>query len=269
MNLRRLIRLRIAAPILVIILALTAAPAPVRAESPALRYIKNRGLDFMDMFGLRIGGAKAGRAAGAALRATALAQVAAVYFDGEHAGMDRRAIGVWRERRLQGALGPLAYTHIETESRGGNDFAHGDTDWDARQPRGIIRNGEYWDDGRERFFACGAEIQTGILPGFEIRFDPMELVDFALGWTTIDIYTDDVREGDRMRPDAPAPGEAGEILPGEEAAPSLPAPRPSESLPPEGAAPSTAPANSKAPCEPCPPCPECPKSGDPAASPAK
>lgn len=160
-------------------------------------YWRDRWLDLRDVFGLRVSGASGGRGAGILVRATALAQIGAVTFDGEHAGLDRRAIGVWRERRLQGALGPLAYTRIRTRTLRGNEFAGPDSDWAKATPRGIVRDGEYWDDGRERPFACGVELQPGILPGFEARFDPVELMDFLLGWATIDLYDDD--------PEAPAP----------------------------------------------------------------
>lgn len=155
------------------------------------------------------------------VRATALAQVGAVYFDGEHAGLDRRAFGVWRENRVQGALGPLACTSIDMKTIQGNSFAYAHTQWSQDEERGIVRNGLYWDDGRQDLLAIGVEIQPGILPGIEVRFHPLELIDFLIGWTTIDVLNDDLREGEQL-----------EIPPGESVAPqtaetrSLPEPEP-------------------------------------------
>lgn len=154
-------------------------------------YFADRWYDFADIFTARVSAAQDGKSAGVMVRATALAQMGLVYFNGEHAGLDRRALGIWREKRLHGALGPIAWNEIEMRTIKGTDYAHDDTEWTDAQERGIVRNGLYYDDGRQEPLAIGVELQPGILPGFEFRVHPLQALDFIVGWTTMDVYNDD------------------------------------------------------------------------------
>jgi len=178
-----------AVPGLIAGLVVLFASSPARAGVGD--YFADRWYDFADIFTARVSAAQDGKSAGVMVRATALAQVGLVYFNGEHAGLDRRAVGIWREKRLHGALGPIAWNEIEMRTIMGTDYAHDDTEWTDAQERGIVRNGLYYDDGRQEPLAIGVELQPGILPGFEFRVHPLQALDFIVGWTTMDVYNDD------------------------------------------------------------------------------
>lgn len=183
-------------------------PAPARANA-FTRYLLNRCLDGMDVIGLRVSGAKKARGAGIHVRATGLVQAGVVYFDGAHVGLDRRAAGVWRERRFQAALGPLAFTNLDMKTLAGNQFAHGEGPWSEAEERGIVRQEYNYDDGRKHFCAFGVELQPGILPGFEARFHPIELLDFVVGFTSLDLFDDDMtKKMIAWRPE-PEPADSG------------------------------------------------------------
>lgn len=189
---------------------LPAAPARANAFT---RYLLNRSLDGLDVLGFRVSGAKKARGAGIHVRATGLVQAGVVYFDGAHVGVDRRAAGVWRERRFQAALGPLAFTNLDMKTIAGNQFAHGVGPWTEAEERGIVRQDYNYDDGRKHFCAFGVEIQPGILPGFEARFHPIELLDFVVGFTTLDLFDDDMtKEMVEWREEpAPAPTDPADV----------------------------------------------------------
>jgi len=172
----------------------------VSAPAGIVSYFRDRGADFLDIFLFRISAPRGARGIGFRARATALAQVGAVYFEGEHFGIDRRGIGVWEERRKQGGISLLSFSSVENEIVWGNYFLKQDTPWMRFQERGLIRNDVYWDDGRKHFFSVSAEIQPSILPGFEIGIYPVEILDFAVGLLTLDPQNDDLA---RVRKYAP------------------------------------------------------------------
>ncbi len=164
----------------------------VSARGSVLTYFRDRGADFLDIFLLRISAARNAKGFGFRARATGLAQIGAIYFEGEHFGLDRRAIGVWKERRAEGGISLAYFTSIENESVWGDYFLEPDTPWMNFQERGIIRNNIFWGDGRGHPLSVNAEIQAGILPGFEAGIYPTEILDFAAGFFTLDPQNDDL-----------------------------------------------------------------------------
>jgi len=181
---------------MIVLLCVIAVSAPAGIVS----YFRDRGADFLDIFLFRISAPRGARGIGFRARATALAQVGAVYFEGEHFGIDRRGIGVWEERRKQGGISLLSFSSVENEIIWGNYFLKPDTPWMKFQERGLIRNDIYWDDGRKQFFSVSVELQPPILPGFEIGIYPVEILDFAVGFLTLDPQNDDLA---RVRKYAP------------------------------------------------------------------
>ncbi len=182
-----------------------ASLCPSRANSASvgevvLGYFRDRGNDLLDMFRFRISAAKEAKGFGFHARVTCLAQVGAMYFEGEHFGMDRRAIGVWREERLAGGLSALYFTDIVSDAVYGNRFTNTDDLWSERKERGIVRNNVYWDDGRHHPLSIGAEIQAGLLPGIDIGIYPTEIADFFAGIFTLDPWNDDLLRIETLRP---------------------------------------------------------------------
>ena len=180
--------------------------AVVSAQAGVLGYVRDRGADFLDLFLIRVSAPRGIRGIGFRARATALVQLGAVYFEGEHFGMDRRGIGVWRERRTQGGLGLLFFTSVENDVIWSNYFLEEDTPWMNFEERGLVRNDVCWDDGRKHFFSINAEVQLAILPGLELGVYPIELIDFAMGLFTLDPQNDDLERVMKYAPEyAPKP----------------------------------------------------------------
>lgn len=155
-----------------------------------LQYAEDRADDLMDIFRLRVGIPRDGEAYGIKARATSLAQVGYVHFEGRYVGMERRALGVTDERRTEGGLS-LAYgSQNEMYSHWGNSFLEETGSWSQAEDRRIIRNLPYWDDGRGHFLSVGTEIATPLI-SFDVGVYPEEAVDFVTGIFTLDPFNDD------------------------------------------------------------------------------
>ncbi|MFH0794050.1 MAG: hypothetical protein V2A74_08465 [bacterium] len=180
---------------LLLSLFLTAILAAPAAANPVTGYLRDRCLDFLDIFRVKV---DAGANVGAYAKATAIAQLGAVYTEGGTAGLERRAIGNWYENRLQYGISMAEVDEIETGFNNGNEFADPDSAWSKRVDPKIVRNGVFYgDDGRDRFFAISAEVHLGL--GVDVAIYPEELFDFIVGIFGVDIfYEDDVSpdEGD-------------------------------------------------------------------------
>ncbi len=188
----------------VCILTIALPPLPARAASVGeivLGYFRDRGNDFLDIFRLRLSAPRQLMGFGFHLRATALAQVGILYFQGEHFGLDRRALGVWREERFTGGISALYYTDVVNDIVYGNRFTDEDDIWSLWQERGIVRNNIYWDDGRRHPVSIGVEVQLAILPGVDVGIYPTELVDFVVGFFTLDPWDDDLLRMEELSPE--------------------------------------------------------------------
>ncbi|MCX7765283.1 MAG: hypothetical protein N2246_01050 [Candidatus Sumerlaeia bacterium] len=163
-------------------------------------YFRDRGNDFLDIFRLRISAARQAKGFGFHARVTTLAQIGGVYFEGEHVGLDRRAIGVWREERFSGGISALYFTDVNNDVVYGNRFTDLNDVWSQVKDRGIVRNNVYWDDGRHHPFSVGAEVQLGLLPGLDVGLYPTEAIDFLVGIFTLDPWDDDLMRIERLRP---------------------------------------------------------------------
>ncbi|MDX2176824.1 MAG: hypothetical protein SF028_10160 [Candidatus Sumerlaeia bacterium] len=173
---------------------LAAATAPAeeteRTGATVLGYLKDRGHDLMDLARLRGGIPQEGKGLGVKARATSLAQAGYVQFRGDYYGMERRALGITRERRTEGGLSLLYGSLHQTEFVGGNSFLSTDSKWSMVEDRRILKNLPYWDDGRRRFFGFGAEVATPV-GAIDAGVYPEEALDFVLGWVGIDLFDDD------------------------------------------------------------------------------
>jgi len=158
---------------------------------PVPLYFCDRLLDLSDFFRVRVHRPKGLRSVGLKARATALVQAGAIYFHGGSYGFDRRALGIWRERRIEGGIGPLYATQVRSEALAGNYYLDDDQPWFELYDRRLVRNGLYWDDGRLRPLSIGAEAHVFFF-GIEAEAYPLEMLDFLFGWVGIDAFDDDL-----------------------------------------------------------------------------
>jgi hypothetical protein len=172
---------------LLVLPLLTPAPS---AHAGIIEYFRDRGEDFLDIVRLRFLVPERAEGYGVKVRATALAQVGYVHFNGNAYGMDRRAIGHNVERRTEGGLSLLYFSKNQMAYVWGNQYLDPESRWNRVQPRGVVRTMPTWDDGRLHPDSIGAEVQLGVL-GFDIGLYPLEALDFAFGILTFDVYRDD------------------------------------------------------------------------------
>ncbi len=154
------------------------------------QYGKDRVNDFVDIFRLRAGLPLSGRGYGVKARATSLAQVGFVHYNGTYVGLDRRGIGAVRERRTEGGVSIFYASANQMMPLWGNEYLEGNTPWTDLKDRKIIRNLPAWDDGRSRLFSVGAEVALPFL-ALDLGLYPEEALDFATGFFLVDIYRDD------------------------------------------------------------------------------
>lgn len=177
------------------LLLLAAAPRP--ASAGVVEYFRDRGEDFLDIFRIRYIVPYRAEGYGAKARVTALAQVGYVHLNGNAYGMDRRAIGHNAEKRTEGGVSVFYASRTEMVKVSGNQYLDSDSDWSQAAPRGIMRQGGAWDDGRRHPASIGAEVELGIL-GIDLGVYPTEAFDFVTGWIFFDIYKDDRSFTDRL-----------------------------------------------------------------------
>lgn len=177
--------------------ALLIAATPSSAKAGGIGdYFADRFHDVLDVVRLRAGIPDEGEGYGVKARVTSAAQLGYVNFDGSYAGINRRGIGVSREDREEGGISFLYFSEHAMQTRAGNTFLYGNTDWAKVRDRRLERNKPYWDDGQGDPLGIGAEVATPIL-ALDLGVYPIEIADFALGIFTIDMMEDDRITQDR------------------------------------------------------------------------
>ena len=157
---------------------------PVPPEGPVARYFVDRGFDFMDMLGLRVGG---NRTFYVRVRATKLGMLGAGYFEGRWVGSHGRSAGAWRELRKEGGVSLAYASDYERLPTQGNRFLFEDT----FQKQNDQTNTWELDDDDYHFLDLGVGI--GLMAvALDLDFHPREVVDFVLGILCIDLYEDDL-----------------------------------------------------------------------------
>jgi len=168
-------------------------PPPTAEETHAFsNYWPNRFYDFMDLFRFQWGVARDFKAFGAKVKATSLAEVGFVYFEGKKVGIERRAIGIIRQEKIEGGVTPIYFSAFREGGEFGNDFMRTTTQWAKVRDRRIIKNGFFWSDGTGRPVALGVELELFCFGGPDIQFYLCELADFMAGWVGLDPRGDDL-----------------------------------------------------------------------------
>lgn len=167
-------------------------PLPASEQPAFSNYLENRLYDFMDMFRLQWAVPRDFKAIGAKVKATALAQAGFVCFQGKKAGLERRAVGIIRQKKVEGGIAPLYFTSIREGGEYGNHFMRTNTAWAKTRDRRIIRNGFFWSDGTGRPMSVGAEVVLLCFGGPDVQFYVCELGDFVAGLFGFDPRGDDL-----------------------------------------------------------------------------
>ncbi len=154
-------------------------------------YFIARGLDFADLLGLSV---MYGVGLEVNARASKMAQVGAGWYDAHRRlGFIGRYPGYWAEERAEGGIS-LLYGHwLERRDLHGPITKY--------HPVGFFPRGQNWDiqNGKDRTIdEVGGTAFVGFL-GVDAHHRPVELIDFLLGWFTVDIMDDDYTTELRVR----------------------------------------------------------------------
>jgi len=146
----------------------------------ASHYFLSRWYDLCDCVDFSVGG---GPGFLINAHATKLAQVGFGYSDAYHVGFRGRSAGFWREKRHEIGVSLLYYQKIKRERITGwvESFRSEKMDLDT--------SAVYANAVDRGFTGVGVTVHALVLVDVNVR--PMQAVDFALGWLTIDILDDD------------------------------------------------------------------------------
>jgi hypothetical protein len=138
--------------------------------------------------------------------------------EGKLFGIGDRQIGYMKYRNS--SWGAIAWG---SEFQGCGDFNANDT-YQAREDQRNLKERPRFNTGFVNmiqndntppllpFFTCDKIIHIGYI-GFLANCRPVELVDFILGWTTLDIVCDDLSNGTKVRPEKVAVWDTTETTP--------------------------------------------------------
>jgi hypothetical protein len=143
-------------------------------------YFLSRWYDLIDTVDFSVGG---GPGFLINVRATKLAQAIGGYSDAYRVGFRGRSAGFWREKRKEIGVSLLYYQHVERERITGwvESFRSDKMDLDTST---VFAN-----NNDRSFLGIGATVHVLVLVDVNVR--PMQALDFALGWFTIDVLEDD------------------------------------------------------------------------------
>jgi len=143
-------------------------------------YFLSRWYDLIDIVDFSVGG---GPGFLVNVRATKLAQAIGGYSDAYRVGFRGRSAGLWREKRKEIGVSLLYYQQVERECVTGwvESFRSESMDLDTAQV--------YANNNDRSFLGIGVTVHALVLVDVNVR--PMQAVDFALGWLTIDVLEDD------------------------------------------------------------------------------
>ena len=165
--------------------AVAAAPAAGEAKkkpNPILAYFGNRLKDFSDIFSVKLALADGSSLLGH-VRVTRLAQIGAGRFSGTKIGFDGPSAGIYGEGRVEYGVSVFYWAWIGrkwseagvTEEAAKRNQFFGKVD-DIKADEQFR---EYYD-GHEPWYTIGASAALPFLPGFEVKANPAEAVDFVL-----------------------------------------------------------------------------------------
>jgi hypothetical protein len=166
----------------------SSATGEASVARQAGHYFLSRFYDMLDIVDFSVG---AGPGFLVNVRATKLAQFVGGYSDAYRIGFRGRSAGIWRERRKEVGVSLLYYQKVERERIAGwvESFRSDTMDLDTTQI--------YANNNDRAFTGIGVTIHALVLVDINVR--PMQALDFALGWLTIDVLEDDTGKPTRNK----------------------------------------------------------------------
>lgn len=154
----------------------------------ASHYFLSRWYDLCDIVDFSVGG---GPGFLINAHATKLAQIGGGYSDAYHVGFRGRSAGFWREKRHEIGVSLLYYQKVKRERISGwvESFRSEKMDLDT--------SAVYANAVDRGFTGVGVTVHALVLVDVNVR--PMQALDFALGWFTIDILDDDTGHPHRKK----------------------------------------------------------------------
>ncbi len=160
------------------------APAPPGGVGV---YFKDRANDFVDIFSFSI---SVGLGALANVRATQAIQCGGLFNGGPRFGFMGREAGTWSETVMEFGIPGFYIRSVQIIPGGGTikpvDTERGQSIWQFLGDEGK----RYDDDYDRKFWQVGATAHAGLV-GADFSINLKEILDFLLGWFTVDISRDD------------------------------------------------------------------------------
>jgi hypothetical protein len=162
--------------------------APSAKAGGAGVYFKDRGNDFVDIFGLSF---TFGIGVLANVRATQIVQAGGLWFNGSRAGFVGREYGTWSESSIEMGFPGMYLRDLQLVPQSGSaklvNTARGQS-WFFQF---CGEEGVPYDEGYDRkFWQVGATVHAGVV-GVDFSINLAEFLDFLLGWFALDISRDD------------------------------------------------------------------------------
>lgn len=162
-------------------------------------YFKDRANDFVDIFGFSL---SVGMGIQANARVTQAIQGGGWFWGGARFGFIGREGGAWSETVYELGFPGFYLRSVEIIPGSGNikrvNTERGQSMWVFCGEKGAPYDSSY----DRKFWQVGATVHAGLL-GVDFSVNLKELLDFLIGWTTIDISRDDTGN----RPPTPSPEE--------------------------------------------------------------
>ena len=151
-------------------------------------YLKDRLNDFVDIFSLSL---SVGMGADVNVRCTQAIQAGALFWGGARFGFIGRMAGGWSETTFEMGIPGFYVRSVEIIGNEGSSIKRMDTERGQSLWQFCGDEGVPYDEGYDRkFWQVGATVHA-IIIGADFSVNLMELLDFLLGWGTVDICRDD------------------------------------------------------------------------------
>ncbi len=151
-------------------------------------YLKDRLNDFVDIFSLSL---SVGMGADANVRCTQAIQAGALFWGGARFGFIGRMAGGWSETAFEMGIPGFYVRSVQILGNEGSSIKRIDTERGQSLWQFCGDEGVPYDEGYDRkFWQVGATVHA-ILIGADFSINLKELLDFLLGWGTVDICRDD------------------------------------------------------------------------------
>jgi hypothetical protein len=161
-------------------------------EPPVYTYLKDRLLDFWDIFGFRV---HFGQGLLGNIRATKIAQAGIGYCEGKKLGFKGRQLGYWDEYRHELGVSVIYIGRYKKSPLICNTYMF---DAEKRAAQQKYTDLDLYRNDDRHWTSCGISFFAGFI-GMDFDICLYELFDFLFGIVTVDIADDDTVNQLRMK----------------------------------------------------------------------